>query len=251
MSFHVVLPSNSSMNLFPQNSLADFRVRLSKPIVLEEQYEVALEEVVYQQIMHDFEANEADISVFSVNEETGEIESAISIPIQYSASSGLKTLVWCINAHLSKFHWLLTFNTQGYFKFVYTGSKVMFKVMLHPKLAYALGFVRQANVRILMDFEEKSFFPSHLFSQQTQMFIYANIVDFQHVGDAMAPLLRICVVNRHSSSHSERYIRPYYVPVSKSRIEEIHIQVRTHSGDIFPFPSGAPLICKLHFRKKT
>lgn len=252
MSFHVVLPSNSSMQLYPSNSLADFRIRLTKPILLEKQYEVALEELVYHQIQHSFAANEVYMDVLGKQRDGAKSKSFERIRIQYSSEAGLKTLLWCINSHLEKFHWMLVFNKKGYFKFVNTSEHIVYRVLLHPKLAFAFGFVREPYVKLLRNHEEKSFHPCRLFSRQTQMFVYADIVDHQHVGDAMAPLLRICLANDNlTGSHSERYIRPYYVPVSRTRIDEIHIQVRTHTGDLFPFPSGAPLICKLHFQPKS
>lgn len=251
MSFHVVLPSNSLMQLFPKNSLADFRVRLSKPIILQQSYEVALEEIVYQQVQYEFLANEVHLTIYEWDEDTKLAVQKTQLPIQYSSCCGIKTLVWCINEALSDFNWMLIFNGKGYFKFVYTGGKMKYWVKLHPKLAYALGFVRAPFFKYLLGFEEKSHLPCHLLAQRTQMYVYADLVELQHVGNVMAPLLRICVTSQESAaSHSERYIKPYYLPVCKNRIELIHIQVRTHTGDIFPFPTGAPLIIKLHFRPR-
>ncbi|CAF0736019.1 unnamed protein product [Brachionus calyciflorus] len=48
MSFYVTLPSNSSMDLYPENTMTDFTVLLKEPIRLELQYEVALDELTYK-----------------------------------------------------------------------------------------------------------------------------------------------------------------------------------------------------------
>jgi hypothetical protein len=40
--FYLTLPSNSSMKYFPQNTVANFRVKLADRIVLPGQWEVAL-----------------------------------------------------------------------------------------------------------------------------------------------------------------------------------------------------------------
>ena len=40
--FYLTLPSNSSMAYFPNNTVANFRVRLAETIVLPGQWEVAL-----------------------------------------------------------------------------------------------------------------------------------------------------------------------------------------------------------------
>ncbi|CAF1087084.1 unnamed protein product [Brachionus calyciflorus] len=48
MSFYVTLPSNSSMDLYPENTMTDFTVLLKDPIRLEVQYEVALVDLTYK-----------------------------------------------------------------------------------------------------------------------------------------------------------------------------------------------------------
>ena len=47
MSFYVALPSNSSMNIFPNNKLTKYTTKLSAPIKLEGEYEVALVEIQF------------------------------------------------------------------------------------------------------------------------------------------------------------------------------------------------------------
>ena len=47
MSMYVVVPSNSSMDYYPDNTLASFRVKLGKPLILDGPYEVALTEIIY------------------------------------------------------------------------------------------------------------------------------------------------------------------------------------------------------------
>ncbi|CAF1081865.1 unnamed protein product [Brachionus calyciflorus] len=48
MSFYVTLPSNSSMDLYPNNCLREFAIRLKEPIRLDIQYEVALLKFTYK-----------------------------------------------------------------------------------------------------------------------------------------------------------------------------------------------------------
>jgi hypothetical protein len=47
MSFYVTLPSNSSRDVYPDNTLTKFRTKLKNPIRLEGLYEVALVELMY------------------------------------------------------------------------------------------------------------------------------------------------------------------------------------------------------------
>ena len=45
--FYVELPSNSSNNIFPDNTHANYKVKLARPLMLTEDYEVALVEVFF------------------------------------------------------------------------------------------------------------------------------------------------------------------------------------------------------------
>ena len=47
MSFYITLPGNASMDLFPQNTLTHFKTKLSSPIQLDGDYEVALTEIMF------------------------------------------------------------------------------------------------------------------------------------------------------------------------------------------------------------
>ena len=45
--FHVTLPSDASLDCFPQNTVAHFTTKLSQTIRLEGDYEVGLAEIIY------------------------------------------------------------------------------------------------------------------------------------------------------------------------------------------------------------
>ena len=46
-SFYVTLPSNSSLKLFPTNTLTKYTTKLNSTLQLEGKYEVALTEIMY------------------------------------------------------------------------------------------------------------------------------------------------------------------------------------------------------------
>ena len=45
---YITLPSNSSMNYFPDNTLASFKTKLLSPLELHGQWEVDLVEIIYR-----------------------------------------------------------------------------------------------------------------------------------------------------------------------------------------------------------
>ncbi|MGI9555417.1 MAG: hypothetical protein ACR2M9_01035 [Cyanophyceae cyanobacterium] len=255
MSFHVILPSNSSGILYPQNTLANFRVRLPKPLILNESYEVALEEIIYPKIDFDFKPNEVfvDLFRFIVDEDGEEEEEKVRVDIALTSRMGVDVLIWYLNDVLSKYGWHVTYGSDGKFTFESSSfdgdQKPQWMMRFHPKLAFALGYCKEPTPVTIADTKVSSVRSSMLFFQHAQMFIYSDFIQYQSVGDSLVPLLRISVAERNGRDYtSEKYIRPYYVAVTKSYIEEIHIEVRTHTGELFPFPSGTPLICKLHFK---
>jgi hypothetical protein len=60
MSFYMYLPSNSSVEYFPSNTISRFRTKLSKRIQLSEEFEVALTEFSYFGASKTFSDNAAD-----------------------------------------------------------------------------------------------------------------------------------------------------------------------------------------------
>ena len=55
--FYITLPSNSSMDQYPNNTKASFRTQLAKPVILNQDYEVALVEVNYSSNIKTFLGN--------------------------------------------------------------------------------------------------------------------------------------------------------------------------------------------------
>ena len=86
----------------------------------------------------------------------------------------------------------------------------------------------------------------------TQMYVYTDLIYPQHVGDVLAPLLRIINVdNRQYVSGSnvvKVFTHPHYVPVLKREFQQVEIDIRDDSGFYVPFTKGK-LSVSLHFRK--
>lgn len=69
------------------------------------------------------------------------------------------------------------------------------------------------------------------------MFIYADITDYQLVGDAHARRWRVTILQFDS---------PHYTPVSKTLIDDIEINLKDDQNQHIPFLYGKVLV-KLHF----
>ena len=68
------------------------------------------------------------------------------------------------------------------------------------------------------------------------LMVYCDIVDPQNVGDTFAQLLRtICTTGEFNKSTEKIYTTPHYIPVCKSFITNINIDIRDPSGEQVKF----------------
>jgi len=92
------------------------------------------------------------------------------------------------------------------------------------------------------------------FGSPEQIFVYADFVQPQIVGNTAAPLLR--TVNS-STGHNPTYglcshilTKPYYVPVSKRSLDTVEINLRDKTGEHSSFATGSSTVV-VHFRPQT
>jgi hypothetical protein len=86
------------------------------------------------------------------------------------------------------------------------------------------------------------------------LFVYSDIVQFQNVGDTFAPLLRTIPISGTNEAFKPIhyiYNTPQYIPVSRSNIDSIEIDIKDDLGNKIPFTSEGKVIVKLHFRPRT
>ena len=67
---YTVLSSNSSMDVYPDNTLANFKVKLARPIQLRGEYEVGLVEIIYPNKSLNVQENDAAIVIKTEKRET-------------------------------------------------------------------------------------------------------------------------------------------------------------------------------------
>ena len=89
---------------------------------------------------------------------------------------------------------------------------------------------------------------SEQFNFVDYLMIYCDLVESQTVGDTYAPLLRTICKTGEFNKTTEK-IFTHYLPVCKSFINSINIDVRDPSGERVRFENHlSKVILKLHFR---
>jgi hypothetical protein len=83
----------------------------------------------------------------------------------------------------------------------------------------------------------------------SSFYIYTDIIDSEHVGDTLAPLLRAISTsgNKHQMTN-HIFEREYYKRVNRNLIQALEIQIKKPTGESMKFQYGS-VICVLHFKK--
>ncbi|KAI6223801.1 hypothetical protein M3Y99_01425800 [Aphelenchoides fujianensis] len=114
------------------------------------------------------------------------------------------------------------------------------RVVISAQLAYALGFAAEQTV---LDGTLAKYSPA-LDGGINSILIYSdNLIEPQIIGDRLAPLLRMVTVNGRPGEVVEQIFNPTIFARLRSReVNNIHIQVRTDSGDSVPYEWGTVVV---------
>ena len=83
------------------------------------------------------------------------------------------------------------------------------------------------------------------------LYVYADIVEYQHVGDVMAPLIAYVDITKSLGERVGHICNPpVYLPVDRSYIDMIKIRITDEHGENVMFPDDVEnVVVRLHFRK--
>ena len=252
-SFYIELPSNSSHKLFKDNTINKFRVNLANPLNLEGSWEVGLVEVSYPRTFYNVPLSSYfEWRMVSYDNQDPQVKS-YSKPRKVSIKGGYYN---SINMLLSELKYQAhQLGSAVDISFLYNtsikqlsliGSKNI-EIRLSDKLAYVAGW----NPSRWHTVEDSARGSVDLTGGRYHFFLYCDCIQYQMVGDAYAPVLRtIKITGEWGEVVSLQYTAPHYVPVSKSFIDTIALEIRSDTGEPIDFLYGK-ILAKLHFRKKV
>ena len=241
MSFYITLPSNSSLQDFPDNTLTNYKTRLKTPLRLNGNYEVALAQIMFPKNWK----YKPDGKVKIV---TPEFESTITINflVYESLSEMLKNFSErCVTA-----------GVEVEMKYDVKSARVFLMVPPESTLTFEdgineiFGFKRNN----FEGTEEKHiFFADEAINNDLNLiqslYIYLDICQYQIVGDTEAPLLQVVATNNSQENYVEKiFDAPHYIPIARNNLETIEVDIRSDLGNPIHFHSGK-VVVKLHFRK--
>ena len=242
--FYLHLPSNASLDKFPNNTLTEYRVCLPQTISLTGEWEVALTEIHYPHSWNNVQGN-FENRFYLRNQELDSMWEALIVPQGYYSS--VADLITKFNEVVSandrfKDQVQLSLDTLNRKGTVHLQNKTE---VYFSDIGQMLGFSpnkvisRTSTAERVVDLE-------HGFHD---LYVYCDIIQSQYVGDALVPLLRIVPVEGKDGQRvSKSFIRPHYLPVSRKQFESIEVNIKRDTGETVPFELGKVLLT-LHFRQ--
>ena len=275
-SFYVFLPSNSSLDFFPDSTLSSYRVRLPSTVTLNGSYDVGLKELHYPHnfISHGIQikAPEDELVLLKYDRKTLAPEiHRHGVASIYDNHSNLEILSKKINAEI-KVRRRDTYDTDPFYtkkkdsprieydsqlgKFVIFNDiedKYYIKLHLSPTIAKKFGFEPSQFSLDIQKIEQVVYAAQAvkiLNYNFDYVYLYTDIVCRSVVGNKMAPLLRVVdVQGKQGDIISVIFEQPLYIPVLKRVFNNIHIQLATDTGQNIPFADQGRVISVLHFRR--
>lgn len=264
--FYVTLPSNSSMNQYPKNTVTHFTTRLNKSINLEGDWEVGLAEIVYPQSWYTVRqldllswwvakatlpTNRRDPDGYLiVNDEDGD---------QYRLPPGAyKKIEELTNAIHETMKGRTGSNGNVQFSVEPVSMRAVFTVApgyvlwINSALSNLLGFGKKQTETELGPGTYKGYDIVDFSQEQHSMYVYCNIIKPQHVGDTAAPLLRVVPLIRKAHNPEpfhKVFDHIYFLPLVNQNFDTIEIDIRDDIGRPVAFERGRVVIT-LVFKKR-
>ena len=236
--FYLVLPSNSSMDIHPNNTLAQYITNLPRRISLHGDWECGLTEIHYP---HDW-YNVRNTRMVAEHE-----ESTHNVYLDDGYYDSPKTLVKALNLDKES---RVKFSYDSVTQKMRAHLKRQTKFRLYGDLSDILGFSN-----ITSDADHTVMLPANsvvdLRRGFESLYVYSSMVEPRVVGDKIVPLLRIVpITGRHGEMVTTRFDHVQYIPVMSREFGTIETEIRDDTGRPVPFERGKVTVT-LHFRRRS
>ena len=242
--YYVILSSDDSAAIYPENKMANFRVKLARPMDFEPgMWEVACLRFSYTNSLCTFNSPQ---SVFLVDVQTREKHAELVLyPKQFNSV-----------AHITQ-----QINTQlkEQVGISATDRLPVLKFDAHNRLRQSIGKIGSKryrlefsdSLRIIMGEEREGY--HYLDACRTDLYLYIDCVATKIVGDVNVPLLTTLDIGSMPSKPGEQSTikikAPEYTTVAHSQVDEIEVQLLDDVGREPSFQYGR-ITVTLHFRRR-
>jgi hypothetical protein len=277
--FYIHLPSDSSLDVYPDNTIAKFSTKLARSVDLDGAYDVGLSEIIYPADYYNVDNRERDYS-FGIKQrnfdtdgkivqEIDRFKIQIKSDLYYTRQEFLEKINTEINTNLIRLHipveivMKIDVSDRVVITITRSGPQVTVDIQeeglilkmffeLSSQFSKRLGFDKSVSISVDDSTPHRAKNKFDLFMGKKLMYVYSDVVTYSLVGDVSVPLLRVCSLPEPSTNNTIHLSFPdiHYKPVQKSHFDTIDISINTEEGMLMPFQSGKVLIT-LHFRRST
>ena len=244
--FYLTLPSNSSMEVYPDNTMTNFVTKLPNRLELIGEWEVGLVEIQYPHTWYNLQTNEGDLALYTAPDDragsTEEREFRISAGYYPNVNTLLKHIETTCSMALPQ-HKPVSFTYDNITRKISVrvqGCALYLGSRLQRMLGLRLHALPEGTTRgeLVVDMD-----PLH------SLYVYCDLVESRIVGDKLVPLLRVVPVQGSDGDMVTRiYENVHYVPLQRKSFDTLEIDIKDSTGEKVPFERGT-LNVTLHFRR--
>ena len=261
-NFYIVLPSNSSISYFPDNTTTRFITRLPQQLHLHGEWGVSLNDIqipmTFLHLPKTYETHYINVSsspIQTKHDDNEIISKRHPIPcgVYYSINELIET-VNSIHPTITQ-HFIFEIERNGYIsvrRLCVDCGDIPHTFFLSPTLNHIFGF-ENIQHKVPQNGKKYALKPASLISAlPSAIFIYTDICESYITGDIQSPLLRIVPLNTESyiygSVKHKSFSSPKYIPLLHNSLQTIEIDIRDEFGKSIPFEYGT-LTVTLHFKR--
>ena len=278
MMFYLTLPSNSSLQYYPENTLTHFTTQLAQPVNLQGQWEVGLAEIQYPHTWHNLTEKEGLIFLRKQGGEkilklpAGEYDTPEELIAGLNQLFEEKQPPYTVRTNTLERTPLrivtldqLTYETPRPNESAMIPNQPDVVFSYHPitkkasiKIQPHCEMVMSPTLKIMLGMHE-----SHMAEGTHEgihvvdvsqgfysLYVYCNLIEPRPVGDSSVPLLRIVPIEgRNGQMITKVYQHIQYLPLLQKHFSTIEIDIKKDTGERVPFELGK-LVVTLHFRKQ-
>ena len=249
-NFYVVLPSNSSHDYYPDNTLTNFKTRLPIEVDLTGEWCVGLAEIQYPYNWVSFERS--DNVSFGIADATEMMEvhwHDFFIPPALYADKGelIAPIQEVMRKHPKIKKGNLSWDKNTDVVTIDLRDSDVF-IRFTRKLKELLGFTDFGS-EYYGDVIYQTHAPGTLLKPITALYVYSDVVQPRIVGDARVSLLRtVPVLGEYGKTIYRSFQDIHYVPILLNSFQNLEVNLNTDTGDYVPFQSGR-VVVTLHFKR--
>lgn len=247
--FYIVLPSNSSTDIFPDNTTTHFSTYLTQQVNLEGSWLVGLTEIqipyTFQHFGADAKQRYLDLHTKTIETKCGYVSRGI-----YKSVESLVAEINTIKPHNEHIKFSIT--NGGYVTVNQICGCSLHSLSMAETLQTILGFNDQ-DIDLQIGSTISADKPANLCSViPSMLMVYADILEYTPTGDVETQLLRSIPLSRDSYTYDSLIVKnfspPMYVPLITKNFRTIEIDKRDQFGQVISFDSGT-LTVTLHFKR--